>query len=212
MTFSIKKKSSIFWKTGLTEDQIYSRVQSLGDEVCDWEVCPVGDARNAVQLSEFDKLKEDLTAKKNEKLNNSVPQITEHNIHISPHANYHGIKNQTLAKLMLASIILSIFSAIISRNSENILGFAISIYVISIVSNLVLTVWAIVRLWNIDSMFGIYENHKTLSQESKTKSNCCDPFDTIEDKLRNLKKLHEEGLLTDESYAKLNLDLAKKLI
>ena len=211
MIYSIKKKSSILWKTGVTEDQIYLKVKSLGDKVNDWEVCPLGDRNKAVTLSEFSKLKEYLIAQKKESAKIVDPQLILQNNLTSHQTNYVGIKNQTLAKLILSGIALSIFSIILLRISDNISGFAISLYVISFVLNLVLTVWSIVRLWNIDSMIEINAKPKTEPKESSKESNLEERIETIEDKLRKSKKLYEEGLLTNEAYTKLNIDLAQKL-
>ena len=198
------------WKIGLTEDQVYSRIQSVGDKVYDWEVCPIDDADKAVPLSEFDKLKENIvTQKRNIPTNAELPSIQQ-KMYVSP-PSYNGVKNQTLAKLMLSGIGLSLFSGIVLRTSGEALGFGISLYVISIILNLVLTSWAIVRLWNIDFMIGFEAKPKTLSEDSKIESYLDPSVETTEDKLRKSKKLHEEGLLTDEAYAQLNLDLAQKL-
>jgi hypothetical protein len=210
MTYSIKKKSSILWKIGLTEDQVYSRIQSVGDKVYDWEVCPIDDTDKTVPLTEFDKLKENIVTQKRNTLTNSALPSIQQKMHVS-HPSYNGVKNQTLAKLMLSGIGLSLFSGIILRTSGEALGFGISLYVISIILNLFLTSWAIVRLWNIDSMIGFEVKPKTLSEDSEIGRNLDASVETTEDKLRKSKKLHEEGLLTDEAYAQLNLDLAQKL-
>lgn len=125
--------------------------------------------------------------------------------------NYEGVKNKTLSKLMLAGIALSFFTGIILRVSEEAFDIGIVLYIISVILNLFLTIWAIVRLWNIDSMIGVDQKLEASRVKPTIEKSISETDETTEDKLLKSKKLYDEGLLTDESYKKLNLDLAQKL-
>ena len=52
MQFAIKKPQGVFWKPGLTFQQIQNKLQA-GEIAEDWLVCPQGEAEHAVLISEF---------------------------------------------------------------------------------------------------------------------------------------------------------------